>query len=109
MENVQEGSALTMAEYAMLDKRPQYFSFFLESCEMLAMLDNEGAGKVIHAIADYFIDGGAPDDMVTFTKNERRAYNRIKRGCDDSCTLWHAKVAGGTAGAKKRWGSKTEE
>lgn len=43
------------------------------------MLDNEGAGKVIHAIADYFIDGDTPEDLPTFTKNERRAYTRIKR------------------------------
>ena len=100
---------ITMKDFAEMDKRPQYFNFFLESCETLAMLDNEGAGKVIHAIADYFIDGDTPEDLPTFTKSERRAYTRIKRGCDDSCALWYAKVTGGKEGARKRWGGKTEE
>ena len=104
-----ERTEISMKEFADMEKRPQYFSFFLESCEMLSMLDNEGAGKVIHAIADYFLDGDTPDDLPDFSKNERRAYNRIKRSCDDSCALWYAKVTGGKEGAKKRWASKNEE
>lgn len=100
-------TALSMKDFAEMEKRPQYFNFFLESCETLAMLDDAGAGKVIHAIADYFIDGELPEDIQTFTKNERRAYNRIKRGCDESCALWYAKVIGGRTSAKKRWESKT--
>lgn len=104
-----ETKEITMKELAEMDKRPQYFNLFLESCETLAMLDNEGAGKVIHAIADYFIDGEPPEDFSTFTKSERRAYTRIKRGCDDSCALWYKKAVGGKLGAERRWGNKTEE
>lgn len=60
-------------------KRSEYFCLFLDACELLSLLDNKSAGKVIHAIADYFIDGETPEDLPTFTKNERRAYTRIKR------------------------------
>ncbi len=60
---------MDMKELAGLEKRPQYFSFFLECCEMIALLDNESAGKVIHAIADYFIDGEHPENL---TKNDAR-------------------------------------
>ncbi len=97
---------MSMKDFAELEKRPQYFNFFLESCETLSLLDNESAGKVIHAIADYFIDGETPEDLPTFTKNERRAYTRIKRGCDDSCALWYKKVVGGKKGAEARYGEK---
>lgn len=105
-----ETKEITMKNLAEMDKRPQYFNFFLESCETLAMLDNEGAGKVIHAIADYFIDGDTPEDLPTFTKSERRAYTRIKRGCDDSCALWYAKVTLEEKRGQESWlGGKTED
>lgn len=94
---------LTMTEYAAMQKRPQYFSFFLEACETLSMLDNEGAGRVIRAIADYFIDGETSEELPEFSKVERRAYMRIKRGIDDSCRIWYSKVVGGKKGAEARW------
>ena len=43
-----------MKEFAEMEKRPQYFSLFLETCETLSLFDNESAGKVMRAIADYF-------------------------------------------------------
>lgn len=63
----------------MDEKKAARGNLLIDSCEMLSLLDYEGAGKVIHAIADYFIDGELPEGLQTFTKNERRAYNRIKR------------------------------
>lgn len=87
-----------MKEFAGMEKRPQYFSFFLECCEMIALLDDESAGKVIHAIADYFIDGEQPEGLK---KNEIRVFNRIKSDADKSCEVWFAKVKGG----KNRWTS----
>lgn len=92
---------MDMKELAAMEKRPQYFSFFLECCEMLALLDNESAGKVIHAIADYFIDGEHPENL---SKKELRVFNRLKADADNSCELWLAKVNGGKAGAENRWG-----
>lgn len=83
MGNVQDGGVFTMADYAALDKRPQYFSFFLEACESLSLLEDAEAGHVIKAIADYFIDGETPEGLPNFTKNERRTYNRIKRKVDE--------------------------
>lgn len=79
MANVQECSAFTMADYAALEKRPQHFSFFLDACESLSLLEDASAGRVIKAIADYFIDGETPEELSSFTKNERRTYNRMKR------------------------------
>lgn len=61
------------------EKRSEYFCLFLDACELLSLLDNKSAGKVIHAIADYFIDGETPEGVPTFTKKERRAYDHIKR------------------------------
>ena len=94
-----------MKDFTVLKKRPQYFSFFLEACESLSMLDDEGAGRVIHAIADYFIDGETPSGLLEFSKNEKRTYSRIKRGIDDSCRVWYEKVRGGKSGSSKRWGN----
>ena len=87
-----------MKEFAGMEKRPQYFSFFLECCEMIALLDNESAGRVIHAIADYFIDGEEPEELK---KNEMRVFNRVKSDADKSCEIWLAKVRGG----KNLWGA----
>ena len=105
MANVQEGVTFTMADYAALEKRPQYFNFFLEACESLSLLEDDSAGRVIKAIADYFIDGEPPEEMPSFTKNERRTYNRIKRQIDESCDIWYAKVQGGKKGSAERWGN----
>lgn len=95
---------VTMKDYVDLPKRPQYFNFFLESCEFLFFLSDEQVGHVMHAIADYFIDGNEPDNSE-FGKEERRIYNRIKRGIDDSCKLWYSRVKGGQMAAEKRWGN----
>ena len=97
-----------MKEFAEMEKRPQYFSLFLETCETLSLFDNESAGKVMRAIADYFLDGDTPEALPTFTKPERRAYNRIKRGCDESCMRWYATSTGGKEGALKRWANKPD-
>lgn len=91
----EEGS-IDMKEIAKREKRPQYFSFFLECCEMISILEDESAGKVIHAIADYFCDGEDPQGL---SKPEQRAFNRIKREVDKSCEIWLAKVKGG----RNRW------
>lgn len=61
------------------EKRSEYFCLFLDACELLSLLDNKSAGKVIHAIADCLIDGETPEGVPAFTKKERRAYDRIKR------------------------------
>lgn len=92
---------MDMKEIAAMEKRPQYFSFFLECCEMFALLDNESAGKVIHAIADYFIDGENPESL---SKKEVRVFNRLKADADNSCELWLSKVRGGQKRAAARWG-----
>ena len=91
---------MDMKEFANLEKRPQYFSFFLECCEMIALLDTESAGKVIHAIADYFIDGEHPENL---SKKEMRVFNRVKTDADKSCETWLSKVIGGKTGAENRW------
>ena len=87
---------MDMKELAMREKRPQYFSFFVECCEMISLLENDSAGKVIHAIADYFCEGDKPQDL---TKQEQRVFNRIKREVDRSCENWITQVES----AKKRW------
>ena len=87
---------MDMKELAMREKRPQYFSFFVECCEMISLLENESAGKVIHAIADYFCEGDNPQDL---TRQEQRVFNRIKREVDRSCEEWLSKVKGG----QNRW------
>lgn len=94
---------ITMKEYAELTKRPQYFNFFLESCEMLSMFKNESAGKIIHAIADYFIDGETSAELPNFSKEERRCYNRIKQNVDDSCKVWSDRIEKAKKGANARW------
>lgn len=94
---------MNMKDFAHLEKRPSYFSFFLECCQMISLLDTESAGKVIHAIADYFIDGDEPEGLE---KNELRVFNRIKADADKSCEAWLSRVKGGQEGAENRWGKK---
>ena len=91
---------MTMKEFTERDKRPQYFNFFLECCDMISLLNNESAGRVIRAIADYFSYGDEPGGLE---RNEQRVFNRIKQDVDKSCAVWLAKVEGGTKGAKTRW------
>ena len=67
---------------------------------MIAMLDEPSAGRVIHAIADYFSYGDEPEGL---NRNERRVFDRIKRDADKSCAAWIAKVEGGKKGAAERW------
>lgn len=86
-----------MKELALMQKRPQYFNFFIDCCEMISLLENESAGKVIHAIADYFCEGEEPQDL---NKQEQRVFSRIKREVDRSCEEWLAKVEGGKKGGK---------
>ena len=88
---------MNMKELALLQKRPQYFNFFIDCCEMISLLEDESAGKVIHAISDYFCDGEDPKGLH---KQEKRVFDRIKREVDRSCEEWLAKVKGG----KNRWG-----
>lgn len=91
---------MNMKDFANQEKRPQYFSFFLECCDMIAILDDCSAGRVIHAIADYFSYGDEPEGL---TKQEIRVFNRIKKDADKSCEVWLAKVNGGKKGADERW------
>lgn len=87
---------MDMKQLAKLEKRPQYFSFFLECCEMISILEDDSAGKVIHAVADYFYDGDEPQGL---NKREQRVFDHIKREVDKSCEVWLSKVKGG----KNRW------
>lgn len=61
------------------DKRPAYFRFFLEACDMISLLEVESAGRVIHAVSDYFSEGAELEDL---SKNERTVFNRIRRDID---------------------------
>ena len=94
-------AGIDMRELSELKKRPQYFSFFLECCEMISLLDETSAGRTIHAIADYF---SCADEPKGLSRNEQRVFNRIKQDVDKSCEAWLAKVNGGKKGADGRWG-----
>lgn len=96
-----EKEPTTMEDFAKLEKRPQYFNFFLECCEMISLLDEMSAGQVIHAIADYFSYGDEPNGL---SRNEQRVFNRIKQDADKSCVIWMAKVNGGNKRAEEMWG-----
>lgn len=98
-----ESGMVKMADLVKMKKRPQYFSFFIECCDMIALLDDVGAGRVIHAVADYFSYGDEPTGL---SRNEARIFNRIKKDVDESCNLWLSKVQAGRDGAEKRWGDK---
>lgn len=84
------------------EKRPAYFRFFLEACDMISLLDVESAGRVIHAVSDYFSENVEPDDL---NKNERTVFNRIRRDVDKSFSDYEAAVMYGKQGADKRHGS----
>lgn len=94
---------MKMTDFVQLEKRPQYFSFFLECCDMISLLDETSAGRVIHAIADYFSYGDEPEGL---TRSEERVFNRIKQDADNSCNLWWKKVQAGKDGAEQRWKEK---
>lgn len=83
------------------EKRPSYFRFFIEACDMISLLDIESAGRVIHCVSDYFSNGTEPEDL---TKNERTVFNRIQRDVDKSFSEYAAAVSFGKAGAEKRHG-----
>jgi len=84
------------------DKRPSYFRFFLETCDMISLLDVESAGRVIHAVSDYFSENVEPEDL---DKNERTVFNRIRRDIDKSFSDYEASVKYGRQGAEKRYGA----
>ena len=98
----------TMADFSALENRPQYFSLFIEACEMLSLMSDDSAGRIIKAVSDYFIDGTSYEDTSSFSKEERRAYNRIVKNIDGSCAQWYAKVKSGRIGAAKRYGKKLD-
>ena len=83
------------------EKRPAYFRFFLEACVMISLLEVESAGRVIHAVSDYFSEGAEPEDL---SKNERTVFNRIRRDIDKSFSDYEASVTYGKQGAEKRHG-----
>lgn len=85
------------------EKRPAYFRFFLEACDMISLLDEEGAGRVIHAVSDYFSENIEPEKL---SKNERIVFNRIRRDIDKSFSDYEAAVMYGKQGATKRHGDK---
>ena len=45
------------------EKRPAYFRFFLEACDLISILDVESAGRVIQAVSAYFSDNIEPRDL----------------------------------------------
>ena len=65
------------------EKRPSYFRFFIEACDMISLLDIESAGRVIHCVT---------------------VFNRIRRDVDKSFSEYAAAVSFGKAGAEKRHG-----
>ncbi len=85
------------------EKRPAYFRFFLEACDMISLLDKESAGRVIHAVSDYFAENVEPNGL---SKNERTVFNRIRRDVDKSFSDYEAAVTYGRQGANKRHGSR---
>lgn len=86
------------------EKRPAYFRFFLEACDMISLLDEESAGRVIHAVSDYFAENVEPDHL---DKKERTVFNRIRRDVDKSFSDYEAAVTYGIQGANKRHGKGT--
>ena len=84
------------------DRTPVYFRFFREVCEMFAFLDDEAAGRVIHAACDYFCDGTEPDAL---NKGEQRLFDRLRRDIDKSFSDYEKKVEGGKKGAALRYGT----
>ena len=88
-----------------MKKRPQYFSFFLECCNMISLLDETSAGRVIHAIADYFSYGEEPTGL---TRNEQRVFDRIRQDIDKNCEAWLKSIEGGRKRARDMWGSIEE-
>lgn len=86
---------------AKKEKRPVYFCFFLEACNMISLLEVESAGKVIHAVSDYFSDGIVPDGL---NRKETTVFERIKKDVDGSAELYYKKVEAGKKGAEIRWG-----
>lgn len=89
----------TLREYASAKKRPQYFAFFLECCEMISLLEDEAAGRVIHAVADYFRDGTEPDNLA---RNEKIVFDRIGREIIRSVEAWETQVDAGSRGGKAK-------
>ena len=83
------------------EKRPAYFRFFLEACDLISILDVESAGRVIQAVSAYFSDNIEPRDL---SKNERTVFNRLGRDVDKSCSDQAAAATYGTPGADTRPG-----
>ena len=67
------------------------FPCTLPPCEV------ESAGRVIHAVSDYFSEGAEPEDL---SKNERTVFNRIRRDIDKSFSDYEASVTYGKQGAE---------
>lgn len=88
------------------NKRPPYFCFFIEVCEMLSLLEVEEAGRTIQAVSEYFIDGVVPDDL---NRREKMVFERIKQDIDLSFEKYEAAVANGKKGSEKRYGSSKEK
>ena len=83
------------------EKRPAYFRFFLEACELISILDTESAGHVIHAVSAYFSEGTEPDGL---NKKGKTVFNRIRQDVDKSWHDYEAAVTSGRNGAAKRYG-----
>lgn len=85
------------------EKRPAYFRFFLEACDLISILDVESAGRVIQAVSAYFSEAVVPENL---SKNERTVFNRIQRDIDKSFSDYEAAVTFGRQGANKRHGAR---
>lgn len=71
---------------------------------MISLLDVESAGKVIHAVSEYFSENVEPEGL---SKNERTVFNRIRRDIDQSFEDYLAAVEYGKQGAYKRHGTRS--
>ena len=69
---------------------------------MIFLLDEESAGRLIHAVSDYFTESIEPDGL---SKNERTVFNRIRRDVDKSFSDYEASVTYGRQGTNKRHGT----
>ena len=81
------------------DKRPVYFAFFREVCELFDLLETESAGRVIHAACNYFLDGTEPEG---FNRGEQRVFNRLKNDIDRSIDNYTAAIENGKKGAEAK-------
>ncbi|MCD8362338.1 MAG: DUF6291 domain-containing protein [Lachnospiraceae bacterium] len=75
--------------------RAAYFRFFLECCDLISLLDDASAGRVIKAVSNYFRDQTEPEGMK---RNESIVFSRIRRDIDASFEDYKRAVEAGRKG-----------